>query len=76
VAMLANLGGGVRPSVAVEGEFLGRGPGVAVEVLIGVPCLARRLPSGVCAPWCGDGSGVSSGPGDGVAVVALALAWR
>jgi hypothetical protein len=74
--MLANRGGGVRPSVAGEGGFLGGGTGVAVEGLMGVPCLALRLPSGVCDPWCGDGSGVCSGPGDGVAVVALALAWR
>jgi hypothetical protein len=76
IAMLANRGRGVRPSVAAEGGSLGRGPGVAVEGLIGVPCLALRLPSGVCDPWCGDGSGVRSGPGDGVAVVALGLACR
>jgi hypothetical protein len=74
--MLANRGGGVRPSVAGEGGSLGGGPGIAVEGLIGVPCLALRLPSGVCDPWCGEGSGGSSGPGDGVAVVALALACR
>jgi hypothetical protein len=47
---------------------------VVVGTLMGVPCLALCLPSGVWDPWYGDGSGVgSSNLGDGVAVVALGL---
>jgi hypothetical protein len=75
VAILANLGGGVKPSGVDEGEFLGGGTSVAVVALMGVPCLAQCLPSGVWDPWCGDRSGVGgSDPGEGVAVVALVLA--